>query len=101
MWTGFNWLRIWPIAVTVVNTVMNFRVPEKDRDVLLINCQLLYEGIWVVSHWLPTVARVISFEISSCKHGTGAGFLLVILFPLPIFIPPTAPNSLVILSQAP
>jgi hypothetical protein len=44
-----------------------------------------------VSRWLR--ARVRSCEICDGQSGTGAGFLRVLRFPLPIFIPPTAPHS--------
>jgi hypothetical protein len=51
-----------------------------------------------VSHWLPTAAarvqsRVQSSGICGGQSGTGAGFLQVLRFPLPIFIPPIAPQS--------
>jgi hypothetical protein len=52
----------------------------------------------VVSHRLPTVAarvrsRVWSNGICGGKNGIGAGFLQELPFPLPIFIPPFAPQS--------
>jgi hypothetical protein len=48
----------------------------------------------VVSRWLHTVAaRVRPCGIYGGQSGTGAGFFLVLQFPLPI-IPPTAPHSL-------
>jgi hypothetical protein len=34
-----------------------------------------------------------SYEICGGQSGSGAGFLRVLRFPLPIFIPPTAPQS--------
>jgi hypothetical protein len=34
------------------------------------------------------------------QSGTGTGFLRVLRFPLPILIPPTAPDSLIILSSS-
>jgi hypothetical protein len=37
-------------------------------------------------------AQFRSCWISSGKSGTGAGFLLVLYFPLPILIPPIAPH---------
>jgi hypothetical protein len=51
-----------------------------------------------VSRRLPTVAARIraqfrSCEISGGQSGVEAGFLRVLRFPLPIFIPPTAPQS--------
>jgi hypothetical protein len=51
-----------------------------------------------VSRWLPTAAarvraRVWSSGICGGQSGAGAGFLRVLRFPLPIFIPPTSPSS--------
>jgi hypothetical protein len=51
-----------------------------------------------VSHWLPTVAAQVQAWVWSCgicdgQNGAGAGFLRVLRFPLPICIPPTAPQS--------
>jgi hypothetical protein len=50
------------------------------------------------SCWLPTAAarvraHVWSFGICGGQSGAGAGFLRVLQFPLPIFIPPIAPQS--------
>jgi hypothetical protein len=52
----------------------------------------------VVSRWLPTAAarvraRVWSSGICGGQNGAGAGFLRVLRFPLPIIIPPIAPQS--------
>jgi hypothetical protein len=52
-----------------------------------------------VSRWLPTAAARVrarvwsSGEQSGAGSGAGAGFLRVLRFPLPIFIPPTSPSS--------
>jgi hypothetical protein len=47
--------------------------------------------------WLLTAvrvrARVRSCGICAGESGTGAGFLRVLRIPLPIFIPPIAPQS--------
>jgi hypothetical protein len=47
-----------------------------------------------VSRWLPTAAaRVRSCGICGGQSETGVGFLRVLRFPLPIFIPPAATQS--------
>jgi hypothetical protein len=50
----------------------------------------------VVSRWLPTAAARVRSQVRSCgicggQSGTGASFLQVLRFPLPVLIPPTAP----------
>jgi hypothetical protein len=52
----------------------------------------------LVSRWHPTAAarvptRVWSSGICGGESGAGAGFLRVLRFPLPIFIPPNSPSS--------
>jgi hypothetical protein len=54
-----------------------------------------------VSRRLPTAAARVRFQVRSCgicdeQSGTGAGFLRVLRFPLPILISPTTPHSSVI-----
>jgi hypothetical protein len=51
-----------------------------------------------VSRWLPTAAARVRARVWSCgirggQSGAGAGFLRVLRFPLPIFIPPIGPQS--------
>jgi hypothetical protein len=51
-----------------------------------------------VSRWLPTAAarvqaRVWSSGICGGHSGAGAGFLRVLRFSLPVFIPPNYPSS--------
>jgi hypothetical protein len=51
-----------------------------------------------VSRWLPTAAARVRARVWSCRicggqSGAEAGFLRVLRFPLPIFIPPIAPQS--------
>jgi hypothetical protein len=51
-----------------------------------------------VIRWLPTAAARVRFRVWSSgicgeQSGAGAGFLRVRRFPLPIFIPPFAPQS--------
>jgi hypothetical protein len=51
-----------------------------------------------VSRWFPTAATRVRAQVRLCgicggQSGTGAGFLRVLRFPLPIFIPPIAPQS--------
>jgi hypothetical protein len=51
-----------------------------------------------VSRRLPTAASRVRARVLSCgncggQSGTGAGFLRVLRFPLPFFIPPVAPQS--------
>jgi hypothetical protein len=54
--------------------------------------------VQAVSRWRPTAAarvraRVWSSGIYGGQSCAGAGFLRVLRFPLPIFIPPNSPSS--------
>jgi hypothetical protein len=65
----------------------SFRFLDKDRAIAQ-----------AVSRWLPTAAARVREKVRSCgicagQSGTGADFLRVLRFPLPIFIPPIAPQS--------
>jgi hypothetical protein len=50
-----------------------------------------------VSRWLPTMMTRVRIrapcEVCDGQSGTGAGFLRVLWFPLPIIIPPISPSS--------
>jgi hypothetical protein len=51
-----------------------------------------------VCRWLPTAAARVRARVWSCgicggQSGARVGFLRVLRFPLPIFIPPIAPQS--------
>jgi hypothetical protein len=68
------------------------------RQVFLTALYDLYASGRVIAHTvgrpLPTSAvRVRLCGICGGQSGTGAGFLRVVRFPLPILIPPTAPHS--------
>jgi hypothetical protein len=54
-----------------------------------------------VSRRLPTAEARVRPQVRSCgicgrRSGSGAGFLRVLRFPLPVLIPPTAPHSSII-----
>jgi hypothetical protein len=54
--------------------------------------------VQAVSRWLSTAADWVQARVCSCgicggQSGAGAGFLQVLWFPLPIFIPPIASQS--------
>jgi hypothetical protein len=71
-----------------------------DRAATVIGHWCLSNDLFsqAVSRWLPTAAarvraRVWSSGICGGQNGAGAGFLRVLRFLLPIFIPPIAPQS--------
>jgi hypothetical protein len=54
--------------------------------------------VQAVNRWLPAEAARVRARVNSCgiyggQSGIGVGFLRVLRFPLPIFIPPTVPQS--------
>jgi hypothetical protein len=74
---------------------------QRPESIKLESYQIRGQGRAIaqaVSRWLPTAAarvrsRVWSSGICGGQNGAGAGFLRVLRFPLPIFIPPIAPQS--------
>jgi hypothetical protein len=68
---------------------------------LLVDVWFIHKGRAIaqaISRWLPTAgarvrARVWSSGICGGQCGDGAGFLLVLRFSLPIFIPPNSTSS--------
>jgi hypothetical protein len=53
--------------------------------------------VQAVSRWLPTAAARVRARVWSCgicggQSSAGAGFLRVLRFPLPLFIPSIAPQ---------
>jgi hypothetical protein len=76
--------------------VLSSKIVKKISTKLRVLCSAL-KG-WRTSRWLPTAAarvraRVWSSGIYGGQSGAGAGFLRVLWFPLPIFIPPNSPSS--------
>jgi hypothetical protein len=70
---------------------------EKDgHNICIVSSDIGRAIAQAVSRWLPTAAariraRVWSSGICGGQSGPGAGFLRVLRFPLPIFIPPITP----------
>jgi hypothetical protein len=63
-------------------------------SIVFLYCQWGGLGPFYCGHFWPIVpARVWSSGICGAQSGAGTGFLRVLRFPLPIFIPQTAPQS--------
>jgi hypothetical protein len=82
------------------NYTVSFYILDLDKK--LETLQILYTfgraTAQEVSRWLPTAAARVRARVWSCgicggQSGAGAGFLQVLRFPLPIFIPPIASQS--------
>jgi hypothetical protein len=86
------WQALYRHTVRNVNTMRNFVVTSDEFNLDQIHTNFLVGRATpqAVNHWLPTtVARVWS----DGQSGAGAGFLRVLRFPLPIFIPLNSPSS--------
>jgi hypothetical protein len=72
---------------------------EREKTVHAIEHTTVRAIAQAISRWFPPAAarvrsRVWSSGICGGQIGAGAGFLRVLRFPLPIFIPPNSPSSL-------
>jgi hypothetical protein len=81
-----------------VNRVDRLRGKGEKESKVSKPCDKGRAIVQVVSHWLPTVVAQFQAQVWSCgicgrQSIAGAGFLQVLRFTLPIFIPPTAPQS--------
>jgi hypothetical protein len=88
----FLFMCLFPVLFTDAVSISDY-VISNDRKGRAI--------VQVVSHWLPTSAARVRAQVRSCgtchiRKETGAGFLWVLQFPLPILIPTTAPHSSII-----
>jgi hypothetical protein len=77
----------------------------QNAEFYCVKADCTYRTTWLYSRAIAqaasrlfpaAVARVLvhvrSCEVCGGQSGSGAAFLLVLRFPLPIFIPPTAPH---------
>jgi hypothetical protein len=97
------WSRPFLLFYNSLFTLIDFFRPciRIDTDSVLNTLQTNNIGRAIpqaVSRWLPTAearvrSRVWSSGICGGQSGPGAGFLRVLRFPLPIFIPPIAQQS--------
>jgi hypothetical protein len=74
---------------------------KSGLKVILYVTVMLHKGRAItqaVSRWLPTAAARVRARVWTCgicggQSSAGAGFLIVLRFPLPIFVPPIASQS--------
>jgi hypothetical protein len=90
-----TWLESSPGQLLILRFVVYLR-PSKCWDSAYIRSGRAVAQ--AVSRWLPTAAARVRARVWSCgicggQSGAGAGFLRVLRFPLPIFIPPICPQS--------
>jgi hypothetical protein len=85
------------VAVAILNKQSRI-VNRGDHHTWVLEGRAMAQA---VSRWLPTAVARVRSQVKSCgirggQSGTGARFLRVLRFPLPILIPPTAPHSSII-----
>jgi hypothetical protein len=79
-------------------SMLSFEIHSCHLRMHTVSCGESLAIAQAVSSWLSSAAarvraRVWLHGICSGQSGAGAGFLQVLRFPLPIFIPPIAPQS--------
>jgi hypothetical protein len=102
-----NWLHYceyYVLRMQIANVMQNTRIcqfSDSLSTVCIFFARIQSVGRDIaraVSRWLTTAAARVRARVRSCgicsgQSGTGAGFLRVLRFPLPIFIPPIALQS--------
>jgi hypothetical protein len=86
------------IYVTISHLIPVLYLGSESSWNILGLCELYFLLGRAIAHWLPTAAarvrsRVWSSVICDGQSGAGVGFLRVLRFPLPIFIPPNSASS--------
>jgi hypothetical protein len=103
----FSALIIWLQKKEVISKFLISAKLKKQESLILLHKFLMHlceQGrsghaiAQAASRWFPTAAARVRAWVWSCgiwggQSGAGAGFLRVLRFPLPIFIPPIAPQS--------
>jgi hypothetical protein len=79
----------------LVDISVDGKIIKAKFDFRETGCRVITQA---VSRWLPTAAARVRALVKSCgicggQSGTGADFLRVLRFPLPIVIPQTSPHS--------